>query len=663
MTQLRLPNLDLPRTIHPATSVTQPIIWVRRLCVVRELIRGDDYVVRDIPLRRGLNIVWTPPRDAGSVNELFQDGMSGHTAGKTTFCRLIRYALGEHGLSNERTRRRIRDKFSAGWLLAEVMIDGDEWAVARPFGTGARSFCRRGAPLDALFDGDARQDYQDFLDAIAGATVNCLPLRGFPTTDNPIQWGHVLPWLSRDQECRFTDFIEWRHSSSDSDAPALSVEERQFVVRTVLGLISDAERAEQLANAQRLVQRKEAARRVPLFEHQALVDHQRLSEVFPEIPESSLTALFTAATRDALREQRRTLDGQLAPFTESSGVEALRASLERAIEEETNAKRDIEEAELRLNAEQGALAVLSDPSEAISLLSSLPPARGYCNQPMSLARDCTCPLASTLPSDLAAKRSERVAGGEMERLQALVRALDAGLARARDVLRERTTQRSTAARAEMVARTALEQKRGRLLEERARVVQLERQLGNAERAEVAARNEREVIETLTVEIDASYVVQEQLRAQNGTRLGHLASTFDYVVRAILGDEVTASVTAAGRSLALSIEHNGERESAAIATVKLLAFDLAALTESVQGRGFFPRFLLHDGPREADLSLDIYERLFLFGQHLENCFSGEPSFQYIITTTTKPPQALLGAPWHVLTLAGVPSDQRLLRCDL
>lgn len=663
MTQLRLPNLDPPSTLHPATRVTQPIIWVRRLCVVRELTRGEEYVVRDVSLRRGLNIVWTPPRDTGGGNELFQAGMSGHTAGKTTFCRLIRYALGEHGLSNERTRRRIRDKFPAGWLLAEVIVDGDEWVVARPFGIGAHSFCRRGAPFDALFDGDARHDYQDFLDAIASATVNCLPSRRFPTTDEPIRWEHILPWLSRDQECRFTDFVEWRHSSSDSDAPALSVDERQFIVRAVLGLISDGERAEQLANAQRLTQRKEAVRRAPLFEHQALVDHQRLSELFPETAEPTSTELFTAATRDALREQRRTLDGQLAALTASSGVEALRATLERAIEEETNAKRDVEDAELRLNAEQGALAALSDPSEAASLLASLPPARGYCNQPMSLARDRACPLASTLPSDLAAKRSERIVNGEMERLRALVQALDVNLAQARGVLGERIAQRSTAARAEMVARTELEQKRGRLLEERARVVHLDKQLDNAERAEATARNERETIETLTVAIDASYVVQEQLRAQNSTRLSHLASTFDYVVRAILGDEVTATVTAAGRSLALTVEHNGERESAAIATVKLLAFDLAALTESVQGRGFFPRFLLHDGPREADLSLDIYERLFLFGQHLEGCFSGEPSFQYIITTTTKPPQALLRAPWHVLTLAGVPSEQRLLRCDL
>jgi hypothetical protein len=116
-------------------------------------------------------------------------------------------------------------------------------------------------------------------------------------------------------------------------------------------------------------------------------------------------------------------------------------------------------------------------------------------------------------------------------------------------------------------------------------------------------------------------------------------------------------------LALVVEHQGERESAALATVKLLAFDLAALTESIQGRGSFPRFLLHDGPREADMAADIFERLFLFVRQLETCFSGEPGFQYVVTTTSRPPEELLSDPWLRLTLSGVPAEHRLLRCDL
>jgi hypothetical protein len=95
----------------------------------------------------------------------------------------------------------------------------------------------------------------------------------------------------------------------------------------------------------------------------------------------------------------------------------------------------------------------------------------------------------------------------------------------------------------------------------------------------------------------------------------------------------------------------------------LAFDLAAMTESIQGRGGFPRFLLHDGPREADMAADIYERLFLFVRRLEECFECEAGFQYIVTSTTRPPEQFLGDPWRRLTLSGVPAEERLLRCDL
>ena len=42
---------------------------------------------------------------------------------------------------------------------------------------------------------------------------------------------------------------------------------------------------------------------------------------------------------------------------------------------------------------------------------------------------------------------------------------------------------------------------------------------------------------------------------------------------------------------------------------------------------------------------------------------QPRFQYIVTTTTKPPIALAAATVTELELKGFPSDQRLLRCDL
>jgi len=217
--------------------------------------------------------------------------------------------------------------------------------------------------------------------------------------------------------------------------------------------------------------------------------------------------------------------------------------------------------------------------------------------------------------------------------------------------------------AELRARTRIEETRGPLQEQWAALRQAELAMVNATEAEERARDEDDRVVRLTREVKESYARQETLRAESAAKLGQLSTTFDYVVRSLLGDEVRGEVSQSGRALALSVDHGGDRDSAAVATVKLLAFDLAALTESFQGRGFFPRILLHDGPREADLAPDIYERLFLYVRALEDCATGDAPFQYIVTTITKPPRGLMRKPWHRLTLAGVPAEERLLRCDL
>jgi hypothetical protein len=42
---------------------------------------------------------------------------------------------------------------------------------------------------------------------------------------------------------------------------------------------------------------------------------------------------------------------------------------------------------------------------------------------------------------------------------------------------------------------------------------------------------------------------------------------------------------------------------------------------------------------------------------------QPLFQYIITTTTRPPDEFLKEPWLRDKLGGAPADSRLLRRDL
>jgi hypothetical protein len=666
--QLRLPGLDPSRQIRPDSARRNTVLWIRRLSILRELKLGAEHIVRTIELRPGLNILWAPPKSSQDGNALFQGAVAGHTAGKTTFCRLVRYILGERTFATEAARRRIREKFPSGWVVGEVLIGDKLWTTARPFGIGAHSFCVRGTLESALEEKSERHDLPALFEALKGAIIAQLPARRFPTSDEPLGWDHLLPWLSRDQECRFADVLEWRHSSSASESPALTVEERQFLVRSVLGLISDKEREEQRRNALLVSKKAEAGRLAPLLSYQASVDHGRVQELLgmPQLAPPS-TGLFHSESIVEIQRRKADLEEGFATSDAQDRRAELQAGLEHAVAAETNARRNLEDTENRLAMERSALEQLTAQAKGdaqAAVFGSLPPARDYCNVPMNLARERECPLAMSRPINLAEKRSERNAAAELSALGDVVRSLEQQANERRMALAESEAATKDSRRALFQESSAYEAKRAQLVEEQAALTQAERLIRQAEQAWGRSVEQADESKKLTAEVERSYKLQEEFRNEGAGALSKFSSTFDYVARALLGDELEGRVDPSGRGLALTFHYHGDRESAALATVKLLAFDLAALTESVEGRGYFPRFLIHDGPREADMAPDIYERLFLYARQLEACFEGQPNFQYLVTTTAPPPKSLQVSPWLIQpVLDASTAEGRLLGVDL
>jgi hypothetical protein len=85
------PSVDIPQ------DTNGPNLWIKRLVIVRE--PGD--VIRDVELHPGLNIVWSADEE-GSGGEFSDYG--DHGVGKTLFCRLLRYCLGERRFAPTRVR-------------------------------------------------------------------------------------------------------------------------------------------------------------------------------------------------------------------------------------------------------------------------------------------------------------------------------------------------------------------------------------------------------------------------------------------------------------------------------------------------------------------------------------------------------------------------------
>jgi hypothetical protein len=376
--------------------------------------------------------------------------------------------------------------------------------------------------------------------------------------------------------------------------------------------------------------------------------------------------LFGSMISEDLERRRRDVMARTRRAADRDRRASARDAFERTVAAATNATRDVVELEGRLALEQGAVEQLQGAARSKSsrsVLASLPPARDFCQVPLTVARERGCPLAEAGVVDLTTRIASRSIADDISHHSRIVAELQRMMARSRDELRSAEAARAAARRVLEDAQADPDAEREAALSAQAELRRVEWLADAAEKAARGAAVQAERVAVLDGDLTESQQKQEALRQANEAALRHASGRFAYVVRAILGDDVEASLGASGRELGLHIERDGERESAALGTVRVLGFDLGAMAASIEGIGHHPRFLVHDCPRESDLAPDIYERLFLLARHLEESCGGEPAFQYIVTTTTQPPAAFQRDPWLRLRLAGTPAAERLLAMDL
>ena len=149
------------------------------------------------------------------------------------------------------------------------------------------------------------------------------------------------------------------------------------------------------------------------------------------------------------------------------------------------------------------------------------------------------------------------------------------------------------------------------------------------------------------------------RDAHATTYNRLSQFFDAIIRELIGPDATGRVSLGGNGLSLSVELGGERSTAAIDSLKVIAFDLGAMCMSIEGQAHQPALLIHDRLREADLGLSIFHRLFNVVRRIED-MGEQPLFQYIITTTTSPPLELTKGLWLTVPLGGGAMERLLLR---
>lgn len=622
--------------ITPETGRSEPRLWVRRLVIWSK--RGE--IVQDVPLRPGLNIVWSPDADDAGNH-------MGHGGGKTSFCRLLRYCLGEDSFGTVDQRQLIANAMPDAHVGAEILLDGELWVVVRPIGNArGRHLVEKGGRLDTAFSEDMPNTTvsplrQAIAQAVMAEATPHMPV-GSSADD---AWEAALAWISRDQECRLLDILEWRAAETQSRSPSRSMSkaDRLAVVRLLLNALQPAEIAATRGAQEHRRAADEAERR------------KARVEATKEDVGRGLARALGGDTKDPAAPDLWSRDAKVAVQTEESRADPeLEQKLNAARDAITEKDGEIRQADNRLAGIEGELAGLTGQ---LKTLAEVLPKKEILLQDAADPRCPTCGQSITAHAEafIADRKAERdLLTKQKEDAEALQRSLKSE--------QEGLKYQVAAAEQELSLRkaklTELEEASARLASARGYVT-LTASYRSYE-VEIA-RLDREMRRQQESAAKASLEADEYRRASQNV-VKRLSDHFDATIRFLIPDGPQGSVVLAENGIHPRVSWHGNLTTAAVDSLKVVAFDFAALILSMEGKTQLPGFWLHDSPREADLGLPLYHRLFELALRLER-LTEAPLFQYVVTTTTEPPAALQTKPWLVLQLSSAPPEMRLFRRDL
>lgn len=659
-----------------------PEVWIHKIGLLSRIVPEPEFIRETITLRKGLNIIWAEEPESAEAG----GDIAGHSAGKTTLCRIIRYLLGEKTFSNKANTHAVKKAFPNGYVAAELYVKGQLYAVLRPLGENRNSYVLKGGTMEQVIKDKGEVAYQENYPVKLGLAqlIDDFSTGTVVRTNEPIQWGHILAWCARDQEARFQNIHDWRSSRSESDWPSFRFPKSDplFVMRVALGLFlpdelkseeSLAEISRQLADAESDLER---AKREPEYWRDHLTDKlrkelikyapNRRTEIqeaplqgeglFPDLKRlTAKTAYELGEKQDTEEEQIKVIDSQAKDLLEQtvqikSDIKQLQAlfqvdaraalELKKELNAHATAKKQIDEAKF-LMCEYGHLLVgeCAHVKNRQMLLSGKP-----------------MPNEVLSPEDLKAREAER------KKVENQISGLDR-------VIKAKEFESDALAKRREKIKTSIET-RGRLLTDLQEC--LEDLITWSERASSPLKFEKLKdkaieIEKLKLSITAKQVALNELIAEHDSNRDLLSLIFSASAKAVLPSSAYDGVVKfQDRELNFQITKKGTMSGEAMETLAVLLGDLSCLIyNSLSEKSHLPGIMIHDSPREADLGLRLYHSFILFVAKLDQSFTEKTGcpFQYILTTTTPPPDTLKKSDAVRLQLDASKRGGLLFRTDL
>lgn len=630
------------------TQQASPRLWVERLAIFSEADR--EHCLRSITFRRGINLVWAREPDENS--RFAGIHAAGHGVGKTSLCLLLRYCLGDSSKSIDELREEVLAEFPQGGVGAVVHAGDKTYSVFRYFSAHRDGLAAQGNDIEALFGDGEAESYKEFETRLADLMLAGVTPRTIPETGQAILWRHLLAWIARDQGARFKSFFSWREG--EGTGLQRSRQDPPIVMRAVLGLLDQGE--SQLLTRLRTLEREldEARENTARLEQAPNLIRKRIEsdlrswlsvpagtplysdDLFKESVQSEVkrTRTAAAATLSKLEAEEETTGNELVE---------LRVDLRQKQHEYDLADTDYKLFDATRRNDEAAYRQLAERKKKLKALV------GLCEHGQIEFQQCThvqeeiqtvsfedgrdMSALGKVGADWTARAAQALQ--RQQQAEAPLRVAKNRVSAKEQELKSLKMRRRTA---------EIEQDRGeRLLTELDR---WETAAGSPEAAEQLDAATKRCAD-IQAGIDKTRVDLATLRHEQSSREKSLAELTDLFVQELFSHEAFGGldIRDEDRPFRLSL-----RGGEAYRVLEILVGDLVCLLDSSHPASAFPSLLIHDCPREADMGPRPYRDFLHLIERIEREAYGDAvPFQYIVTTTTPPPESLQEEPYLRLTL--------------
>ena len=645
---------------HPAVREL-PRLWVERVWLLES--REPLTITREVELRPGVNVVWArePESEVGSGL-----ASAGHGVGKTSFCLLLRYLLGDEATAITVLREKAAANFPKGGVAARVHIDDVTWLVYRPYGAYSHPLAKVGEQLESLFSGQLEGDFQTYLSSLQTAFIGKLAAQTLPGTNQALEWRHLLAWCIREQRTRFDGFFHWREG--DGLGFRRSRQDPPLFVSSVLGVLD--------TEADRLMREVETTQAELLRIHQQIPELERQPIYALESLEKRLRMQVGAGEDEPIFES--IVDESLESRVTFAIATALKAEAEGAREveaaEEVMAPMLARQAELqgefaRLEMERDIAKTLVDTNEAeyiriTTALVELERLAGQCKYGLVEFSDCQHIKNRRATVSLPWKMDAKAAASAIPQRKSELIFAETALKKTQQALSEQRArvdkQRTVARRAQMKSASGTvrqDQLKQQWDEFKLQLIQREQGTDSAELIRAKTR-----VKELGDEVESQKAALVQRKQLQSARVDSLKAVTLSVAERLLGEAGYGRFVSDSDNRPFELSRGGE----AYQVLEVLLGDMTCLLDATTSTGNnHPGFLVHDCPREADMSAVLYKNFLMMALEADEQLSrgATAPFQYIVTTTSPPPSELCVAPYLALELQPGDDEHLLFKRQL